>query len=29
VVRNEDPALDKVAANPDNRWVTEAEILAG
>ena len=29
VVLNEDSAVEKIAANPDNRWVTEAEILAG
>jgi len=26
---NSESALAKVAANPDNRWVTEAEILSG
>jgi len=29
VALNSESALAKVAANPDNRWVTEAEILSG
>jgi hypothetical protein len=29
VALSSESALAKVAANPDNRWVTEAEILAG
>jgi 8-oxo-dGTP pyrophosphatase MutT (NUDIX family) len=29
VVQKEGSALARIAANPDNRWVTEAEILAG
>jgi 8-oxo-dGTP pyrophosphatase MutT (NUDIX family) len=29
VVLNENSALAKIASNPDNRWVTEAEALAG
>jgi 8-oxo-dGTP pyrophosphatase MutT (NUDIX family) len=28
-VLKEDSALPRIAANPDNRWVTEAETLAG
>jgi len=29
VVLHGDSVLEKIAANPDNRWVTEDEILAG